>query len=295
MTAIAEFDYDTAFSRNIGWVTREEQQALRTKKVAIGGMGGVGGVHALTLARSGIGAFHIADADIFEVANFNRQVGATVATVGKSKVDTLASMITDINPDARVTTFSAIDDSNVDTYLDGVDLFIDGIDFFRPDARELVFSRCGARGIPQITAAPLGLSVAYITFMPGQMTFEELFGFAGQSHDERLLRFMVGLAPGALHLRALADASAFDLHAGRGASTGAACQLCAGVTAVEALKILTGRGEVRCAPWTHQFDPFSGRYRARRSHFGHKNPLFRLRVAVARKMLRRLQREVATP
>ena len=47
------FNYDKAFSRNIGWVTEEEQQALRGKKVAIAGAGGVGGVHLLTLARLG--------------------------------------------------------------------------------------------------------------------------------------------------------------------------------------------------------------------------------------------------
>src|SRR3954467_6277338 len=56
-----DFDYDEAFSRNIGWVTEWEQQILRTKRVAIAGMGGVGGLHLLTLARLGIGAFHISD------------------------------------------------------------------------------------------------------------------------------------------------------------------------------------------------------------------------------------------
>ena len=47
------FSYDEAFSRNIGWVTEAEQQALRGKRVAIAGLGGVGGVHFLTLARLG--------------------------------------------------------------------------------------------------------------------------------------------------------------------------------------------------------------------------------------------------
>ena len=74
----ASYSYDDAFSRNIGWVTRAEQAALRNKRVAIAGMGGVGGVHLLTLVRLGIGAFHIADFDTFDVANFNRQVGASI-------------------------------------------------------------------------------------------------------------------------------------------------------------------------------------------------------------------------
>jgi tRNA A37 threonylcarbamoyladenosine dehydratase len=76
------FSYTQAFSRNIGWVTAAEQQVLRGKRVAIAGMGGVGGVHLLTLARLGVGAFHVADFDTFDIANFNRQVGAAVSTLG---------------------------------------------------------------------------------------------------------------------------------------------------------------------------------------------------------------------
>ena len=48
------FPYEQAFSRNIGWVTKEEQARLRQKRVAIAGGGGVGGVHAMTLARLGV-------------------------------------------------------------------------------------------------------------------------------------------------------------------------------------------------------------------------------------------------
>jgi len=59
------FDYKQAFSRNIGWVTADEQEKLRHKKVAIAGMGGVGGSHLIVLARLGIGRFHIADLDVF--------------------------------------------------------------------------------------------------------------------------------------------------------------------------------------------------------------------------------------
>src|SRR5437867_9916117 len=82
----AVFNYDTAFSSNIGWVTESEQASLKTKRVAIAGVGGVGGVHLLTLARLGITRFTVADLDQFELKNFNRQVGATTAAVGRPKV-----------------------------------------------------------------------------------------------------------------------------------------------------------------------------------------------------------------
>ena len=76
------FDYLHAFSRNLGWVTEAEQQQLRGKRIAIAGLGGVGGGHLLTLARLGIGAFTAADFDTFDVLNFNRQAGAMVSTLG---------------------------------------------------------------------------------------------------------------------------------------------------------------------------------------------------------------------
>ena len=116
-----DFDYDEAFSRNIGWVTEWEQQILRTKRVAIAGMGGVGGVHLLTLARLGIGAFNISDMDVFETVNFNRQIGASTATLGRPKVDVMAGMARDINPTAEIRRFpNGISDDNIDEFLDGV-------------------------------------------------------------------------------------------------------------------------------------------------------------------------------
>ena len=61
--AAGPFDYNEAFSRNIGLLTLEEQDKLRRSHVAIAGMGGVGGVHVITLSRTGIGNFTIADPD----------------------------------------------------------------------------------------------------------------------------------------------------------------------------------------------------------------------------------------
>src|SRR3954449_130001 len=99
------FSYPQAFERNLGWITEAEQQVLRGKRVAIAGMGGVGGAHLLTLTRLGIGNFHIADFDHFEVHNFNRQVGATMQSVGRPKVDVMAEMAMSINPELDVRRF----------------------------------------------------------------------------------------------------------------------------------------------------------------------------------------------
>src|SRR6202795_3466675 len=92
------FRFSAAFDRNIGWLTDWEQQALRNKRVAIAGMGGVGGFHLLTLARLGIGAFNIADLDRFEIPNFNRQIGATMDSLDRPKAEVLGEMALAINP-----------------------------------------------------------------------------------------------------------------------------------------------------------------------------------------------------
>ncbi len=169
----ADFDYDIVFSRNIGWVTEREQAILRGKRVAIAGLGGVGGSHLLTLARLGVGTFHISDFDSFDLVNFNRQAGATMSHLGRSKVDVLAEMALDINPEMEIRRFpEGVKEDNVDEFLDGVDLYVDGLDFFAVAARRMVFAECAERSIPSTTAAPLGMGVSALNFVPGKTTFE---------------------------------------------------------------------------------------------------------------------------
>src|ERR1700730_14004805 len=109
------FDYDTAFARNLGWVTQSEQRTLRGKCVAIAGVGGVGGQHLITLARLGIGSFRLAEFDTFDLVNFNRQVGASVSSLGRPKLEVMAAMARDINPTVQLATFpGGVSESNID-------------------------------------------------------------------------------------------------------------------------------------------------------------------------------------
>src|SRR5579864_6930995 len=101
----AEFDYGKAFARNLGLVDEKEQALLQKTCVALPGLGGVGGAHLQALARMGIGAFRLADHDAFEVVNFNRQLGAAMDTLGRSKVEVMAEVARGINPDADISTF----------------------------------------------------------------------------------------------------------------------------------------------------------------------------------------------
>lgn len=277
------FDYDAAFSRNIGWVTRAEQAQLARKRVAIAGMGGVGGVHLLTLARLGIGGFNIADPDVFEIVNFNRQIGAGVSTVGRPKAEVMAQMARDVNPQCELEVFAqGVNDDNLERFLRGADLYVDGLDFFAFKAREKLFAHCAAHRIPAVTVAPLGMSAALLNFMPGAMSLEDYFQLAGRSQLDKAVRFLVGLAPGLLHRHYLADKTQVDLRSGRGPSTVVACQLCAGVAAAEALKILLGRGRVLAAPHGVQFDGYRNQLVRTWRPGGNRHPLNRLAIAIAR-------------
>lgn len=281
-----QFDYAAAFSRNIGWITESEQQVLRGKRIAIAGMGGAGGAHLLALTRLGVGGFHIADFDTFEIHNLNRQAGASVSQFNRPKVDVMAALARDINPELELTLFpQGVSAENLPEFLAGVDLYVDGLDFFAFDARERVFAYCAQHGIPAVTVAPLGMSAALLNFLPGSMTFEDYFRLAGRPELEKAVRFLIGLAPALLHRHYLADKSRVDLKAHKAPSTGMGCLLCAGIAASEALKILLRRGRVWAAPHGIQFDGYRNKLAHTWRPGGNRNPINRLAIAIARHQL----------
>ncbi|GGY25724.1 ThiF family adenylyltransferase [Pseudoduganella albidiflava] len=281
-----QFDYTRAFSRNIGWVTPDEQQALRGKRVAIAGVGGVGGGELLTLVRLGITRFHIADFDTFDVPNFNRQAGAMVSTLNQPKAEVMARMARDINPEVDIRIFpKGVHATNADEFLDGVDLYVDGLDFFAFDAREAVFDACTRLRIPATTAAPLGMGVANLNFLPGRMSFEEYFGWKGQDELGKAVRFLVGLAPAALHRPYLVMPEALNLAERRGPSTIMACQLCAAIVGVQAIKILLKRGDVIAAPRGMHYDGFRDKLVKTWRPGGNRHPWQRFVIAKARRRI----------
>jgi molybdopterin/thiamine biosynthesis adenylyltransferase len=280
------FSYDEAFSRNLGWVTAEEQGRLRQKRIAIAGLGGTGGVHLLTLARLGIGAFNVADFDTFGLANFNRQAGAMVSTLGRPKATVLAEMARDINPELDVKVFPAgVTEETIDQFFSGVDLYVDALDYFAFDARDLVYRHLEKLRIPAIIAAPLGMGTAVVNFLPGKMGFEQYFQLRGLPPREKALRFLIGLSPAVLQRTYLVDPSRVKFGDRAGPSTGMACQLCAGVAGVEALKILLDRGGVLAAPWGFQFDAYRNKFVTTWRPGGMSNPLMKLMLTLVRMKL----------
>lgn len=280
------FDYDTAFSRNIGLVQPQEQQILRGSTIAIAGMGGVGGVHLTTLARMGIGNFHIADFDIFEIRNFNRQVGAMMSTIGKSKAEVMAAMARDINPTVNIRIFpDGVQPENMDAFLDKVDVVADALDFFAVEARAQLYKAAYARNIPVVTAGTIGCSAASLVFVPSGMTWNDYYGMdLAKNMIDKYVLFLIVNAPAGTHF-SYVDRSRVNLAEKRGPSLALAVELCAGVVAAEIMKLLLKRGRAFVAPYFHQFDAYKCKYVIGKLRWGNRGPVQRLKFWFFRKTL----------
>ncbi len=281
------FDYDRAFSRNIGWVTLAEQARLKNARIAIAGLGGVGGAHLLTLSRLGVCNFNISDFDDFDIHNLNRQAGAFMPFMGQSKLATIARMAKDINPQLDLRLFpQGVQPDNVEDFLRDVDVYVDGLDFFALPARRMVFAKCREKGIPVLTAAPLGIGTALLYFSPTGMSAEDYFKWDGHDIQEQYARFIAGLSPSMMNRNYLVVPEAVNFQEKRGPSTIMACELCAGVMGASVMKLILKRGSIRAAPWGMHFDAYHQKLKLTWRPFGNSNPLQQLLLMFIRPRLR---------
>ena len=105
--------------RNIGPITFDEQETIRTSRVAILGVGGLGGPLAENLVRAGCQNLVICDFDIFDESNLNRQI-CTMEDIGKRKIDVMESFLHKIDPEVNVRKFFKITQQNIGSVLEGV-------------------------------------------------------------------------------------------------------------------------------------------------------------------------------
>lgn len=279
MSTDMSFSYEDAFSRNQGLITPEEQERIRHFTVAIPGMGGVGGAHLISCVRQGFEKFKIADFDTYELKNFNRQYGARLDTIGRSKVEVMREAALGINPQCSFETYTEITKENIDAFLHGVDLVIDSLDAFQIEARRLLFMEAHARKIPVITAGPIGFGTAFLIFMPGGPSFDRYFDIHDRmTTDAKLVAFFVGLVPSLLQRSYMRGTSIKER---KGPSSIGSINLCAGVAGIYALKILLKKGKVRAVPYYHQYDVMQERYVCRKLRWGNRGLFQRLKIHLA--------------
>lgn len=125
-----KFHKKEQFERTKMMFKDEGMEKIYNSKVAIFGVGGVGGYVAEMLARSGVSTFYLFDPDVVSVSNINRQIMASFKTLGKDKVEAMKERILSINPDADVHTYKMFIDKNTikDVHFERFTYCVDALD-----------------------------------------------------------------------------------------------------------------------------------------------------------------------
>ena len=143
---------ENQFTRTEMLIGSEALAKLRSSRVMIFGVGGVGGYVCEALARSGVGELHLVDNDVVSITNVNRQIYALLSTIGKAKVDVAEERINDINPLCRVRKYKMfyLPDNADEIDLTQADYVVDCIDTMK--AKLELARRCHRLGIPFISS-----------------------------------------------------------------------------------------------------------------------------------------------
>ena len=147
---------DEKFSRTEMLIGNEGMKKLNDAKVAIFGLGGVGSFVCEGLARSGIGNFILVDFDKVDESNINRQLIATVNTIGKYKVDLMKERILEINPNANVEVYKEfyMADCEIDIITKDLSYAVDCVDTIM--AKIAIICNCDALDVPVISSMGTG-------------------------------------------------------------------------------------------------------------------------------------------
>ncbi|MFB2555234.1 ThiF family adenylyltransferase [Herbiconiux liangxiaofengii] len=184
------------FSRNYGFWSEAEQQALIGSRVAIAGVGGVGYQVGSKLARMGVGSFSIADPEAFEPANTNRVPGATTRTYGRPKAEVFRDEVLAINPGAVVHVYrDGVTPENAAEFLAGCDLVFDESETTHPEIGTAIARHARALGIPDLLVVNVGFAATVTAFRPeGGFTFERFMGLPEHASLEQIAEQQVDFA-----------------------------------------------------------------------------------------------------
>ncbi|MGN0486301.1 MAG: ThiF family adenylyltransferase [Acutalibacteraceae bacterium] len=144
------------FSRTEMLLGEEAMDILQNSRVALFGVGGVGGFVAEALARAGVGHIHLFDSDTVSLSNVNRQIIALTSTLGEKKTEAAKKRILDINPEAKVETFDIfVLPENIDSIDFSVyDYIADAIDTV--SGKLAIIEKATAEAVPVISSMGTG-------------------------------------------------------------------------------------------------------------------------------------------
>ncbi|MDR0497811.1 MAG: HesA/MoeB/ThiF family protein [Treponema sp.] len=169
------------YDRNIGAITKEEQELLETRKAAIVGCGGLGCYAAEFLARIGLGHLTLIDGDVFTQPNLNRQLNSLETNIGMGKASETKKKLLQIRTGLSVSAFDLfLDDKNAGELLKGHDIIIDALDSVK--TRLLVEKTANELGIPLVHGAVEEWGAQVCTVFPGDFTLSTLYS-AGREFE----------------------------------------------------------------------------------------------------------------
>ena len=147
---------ESAFSRTEMLLGAEAMERLRQSRVAIFGLGGVGGYVLEALARSGVGQLVLIDNDEVSLSNLNRQILATRESIGRLKTDVAAERVRSINPDCRVETHALfyLPETRNEVSFTGLNYVVDAIDTV--SGKLTIITEARAAGVPLICSLGTG-------------------------------------------------------------------------------------------------------------------------------------------
>jgi|GEM_PF-1684390 len=190
--------YPFYFGRNNGIYSDEDVEKIRAAKVGIAGLGGSGGYSLMFLTHMGFEHFKVADLDVYEEHNKNRQLGAFAQNIGKPKTDSLVYMARSLNPYIDIEVYDeGISSENAESFVDGCDFIIETMDFNVPDAKFSLHDAAMKAGTYISTSPSPVYGAPTFNFGPGTRSFGESFGldrdnpFATPADARRFLERLV--------------------------------------------------------------------------------------------------------
>ena len=165
--------------RNIGPITFEEQETIRTTRVAVLGVGGLGGPLAENLVRAGCQNLVVCDFDVFDESNLNRQI-CTIEDIGKRKIDVVEAFLQKIDPEVKVKKFFKITQQNIDAVLEDVKVIALTLD--DPATSIFIAREARKRGIPMIESWGVPFLFTW-WFTPDSVGYEECYGLETKGID----------------------------------------------------------------------------------------------------------------
>lgn len=204
---------DARYIRNVPALSEAECAALRTKRIAVIGCGGLGGHLIELLARLGVGTIVCVDGDVFEASNLNRQLLSAPELLGTSKTEAALARIKHINPDVAAEAHAVfLDAENAAELIAGCDAVLDALDSIA--SRRILASACAEAGIPYVYGAISGWVAQAAVSMPGDRLIERLYPEGVAIRDKSVLSFTPALCA------ALQSALCVKLLLGRPLQTG---------------------------------------------------------------------------